>query len=523
MNVVTILSIVAAAAFPFMGGYVLRADTGSCANRVFAVSALLMTYWSIFAALSISAPDAEQAFFWFRISSLGWTVIPGFMFRLFTEMTGHAERTWIRVVQVVIYMVGLAFFILTVFTTKQNTGMVQTPLGFSYLVAPGILPWLYDAFVTVCLVPVLVVLLIQGRRSLHPAVRARDFLVVGVSVVTLTLLYGADRLLHVLDLVRVPSLSHLIMMVWMVGIGVAVARYRLFSLTPELAAQNIVETMAESLLMLDGDERVIRVNSQAERLLDAPRHRLLGRRFQEVLGGGSVLELLEDASEVRDHEITITRGDRRRILSFSAAVVRDRYGQLSGHVVILRDVTHRKSRVEQLQHMATHDELTGLPNRRLLYDRFGQALARTRRYGGHLAVMMVDLDFFKEINDTLGHEAGDTVLATMARRLNKNVRDSDTVARLGGDEFVVLATDLPDPSLASTVVSRLVASLRSPMDLGGQERTVTTSIGIAVFPADGDSVDELLASADQALYLVKERGRDGHAYHREVVEGQGDG
>ena len=109
----------------------------------------------------------------------------------------------------------------------------------------------------------------------------------------------------------------------------------------------------------------------------------------------------------------------------------------------------------------------------------------------------------------------------MARRLQKNVRDSDTVARLGGDEFVVLATDLPDPSLAQTVVTRLVESLRAPMELGGRERTVTTSIGIAVFPADGDSVDGLLASADKALYLVKERGRDGHAYHREVAEGRG--
>jgi diguanylate cyclase (GGDEF)-like protein len=199
----------------------------------------------------------------------------------------------------------------------------------------------------------------------------------------------------------------------------------------------------------------------------------------------------------------------------SASAVADRYGRVTGCVAILRDITGRKRSEEELRYMATHDPLTKLPNRTLFGDRAAQAMARARRYRHFVGVMMVDLDRFKQVNDTLGHETGDRLLKAVAARLRSLVRDSDTVARLGGDEFVVLATDLPAPETASIVADRLIDALSRPVPVGDRSIDVSASIGASVFPGDGETFDELPARSDVALYRAKEN-RGTVAFHSAV-------
>ncbi len=171
----------------------------------------------------------------------------------------------------------------------------------------------------------------------------------------------------------------------------------------------------------------------------------------------------------------------------------------------------------QLEHAATHDALTGLPNRVLLADRLAQATAQSERYSRGFAVMVVDLDRFKSINDSLGHIAGDDLLKEMAQRLSQLLRKADTLARLGGDEFVLVLNEIAGPRDAETVASKVLAGMAQPVMLSGLEVQISASIGISVFPEDGVDAETLLQHADAAMYHAKKNGRNGFQFFAPVM------
>ncbi|NGZ06925.1 MAG: GGDEF domain-containing protein [Magnetococcales bacterium] len=186
---------------------------------------------------------------------------------------------------------------------------------------------------------------------------------------------------------------------------------------------------------------------------------------------------------------------------------------LTSMACTLAGILERKRMEERLQHLAHHDLLTALPNRVLFAEHLAQALTIAIRGKDLLAVMLVDLDRFKHVNDTLGHAAGDRVLVTATQRIRDCLRASDLVARMGGDEFAIILSDLPQPEVAGPVADKIVQAVSHPIDLGGGVTAeIGASIGIAIFPKHGQDADSLLASADQAMYRVKERGRNGYCF-----------
>lgn len=199
------------------------------------------------------------------------------------------------------------------------------------------------------------------------------------------------------------------------------------------------------------------------------------------------------------------RGER--YLESEASLIHDTAGKVTQVVMVSRDVTERKEMEAYILHQSFHDTLTGLPNRLLLVDRMQQATAHLGRKNSPVAVLFIDLDRFKDINDTLGHAAGDRLLQEVAERLGSCVREGDTVARLSGDEFVVLLAGLNDVRDAALVADKIVTTVSSPCRIGGSELRVSPSIGIAVFPGDGHDIDELLRNADTAMYHAKQEGR----------------
>ena len=194
----------------------------------------------------------------------------------------------------------------------------------------------------------------------------------------------------------------------------------------------------------------------------------------------------------------------------NVSAVRNPRGEIEHFIAIFSDITERKQREEMITWQAYHDALTGLPNRMLFRDRLDQALAMAKRAKNrHPAVMFLDLDRFKQINDTLGHDAGDELLKEVADRLKRCVRDSDTVARLGGDEFTILLPEVADEDSVRIVADKILESMQTVVMLAGQSVTVTTSIGIARYPQDGSDADTLMKHADAAMYQVKGAGRAG--------------
>jgi len=191
-------------------------------------------------------------------------------------------------------------------------------------------------------------------------------------------------------------------------------------------------------------------------------------------------------------------------------------------IAIARDITERKEAEEAIRHLAFHDALTGLPNRRLLNDRLQNAMAHSQRSKEHGALMFMDLDHFKQLNDTLGHDVGDLLLQEVARRLQSNVRQVDTIARLGGDEFVVLLQDIGLPAEsarkhASLVAFKILASLNEPFILGNTRYQTTPSIGICLFAGESAPAADLLKNADTAMYMAKQRGRNNVWFYEDLA------
>lgn len=188
--------------------------------------------------------------------------------------------------------------------------------------------------------------------------------------------------------------------------------------------------------------------------------------------------------------------------------IRDELGAPVGVLAVARDITERKHEERKLQYRATHDTLCDIPNRELFYDRLGMAVAQAWRKRRKLAVLVLDLDDFKGINDNFGHDAGDELLRMVAKRLSGVVRRSDTFARTGGDEFLVLLPEIGHQEDARRVAWRILVAIRRPFVLKGQEVCVTTSIGLAMYPEHAEDAVALVNNADRAMYLAKDLGRN---------------
>ncbi len=208
-------------------------------------------------------------------------------------------------------------------------------------------------------------------------------------------------------------------------------------------------------------------------------------------------------------ELNAYADGRPKWVSMTKAPLRDRNGVITGLVGVAHDVTLRKEAEDRIRFMAHHDALTGLPNRALLIDRLDQAILQAEEGHRPVAVVFLDLDNFKWVNDTLGHQAGDDLLTIVSARVAACLQAADTLARLGGDEFVILLPNPPrDADCLIDLVERVRQSVAEPVDIAGQTLHVTTSLGVACFPHDGASREELLARADAAMYESKKKGRN---------------
>ncbi len=218
---------------------------------------------------------------------------------------------------------------------------------------------------------------------------------------------------------------------------------------------------------------------------------------------------MRENGHVQNFESQVYRKDGAIIwISENARTVFNDAGEMLYYEGTVEDITERRNYEEKIRHQATHDSLTGLPNRYLLEDRLQQSINYAERYHTKLAIAFIDLDQFKHINDSLGHDAGDQLLLTVAERLTALVRDSDTVVRLGGDEFVILLSSVHKTEDITHTLQRILASIAQPMTLNGLEFNISCSIGVSIYPEDGSQANVLLKNADSAMYKAKQSGRN---------------
>jgi len=281
-----------------------------------------------------------------------------------------------------------------------------------------------------------------------------------------------------------------------------------------LAAAVFANTQ-EGIVITDPEGRILAVNPSVVSITGYSREELVGNTMRQLQSGRhdrAFYETLWHAVRTSGYwqgEIWNRRKSGEvypELLTIST--VRDDAGEITNYVGSFSDITLWKRSQDRMEHLAHHDALTGLPNRLMLRARLEHAVSKARRDKAQGAVLFLDLDRFKQVNDTLGHPAGDALLIAVAKRLRERLRDSDTLARLGGDEFVILIEDLTERSQAAALAQELIARLSEPFDLpGGHVARIGGSIGIALFPVDGTAPDELIQRADVALYESKQGGR----------------
>lgn len=274
--------------------------------------------------------------------------------------------------------------------------------------------------------------------------------------------------------------------------------------------EHTFDSVSEALFVLDTAGAVLRMNRAASDWFRIPASSATGRPVKDILFGSSEpgfdLPVADELDAERAKVWTSGLPHREGVYEFSATPLQ-RKGTAAGMILIIRDFTDHARKEEDIRKMATSDALTGLPNRTLLTDRLHLALAASIRRQCGVAVLFLDLDHFKQVNDTYGHAVGDELLKAVAARLGSVLRRNDTVARLGGDEFVVVLAEISRPEDAAAVASKIVFSIQEPFSIAGHTLTIGTSIGIALSPRDGSDERMLLKHADAAMYSAKKEGR----------------
>jgi diguanylate cyclase (GGDEF)-like protein/PAS domain S-box-containing protein len=266
----------------------------------------------------------------------------------------------------------------------------------------------------------------------------------------------------------------------------------------------------------DMEFRVSSWNPAAEAIFGHMASQVIGESGYILVNGGVEserfasmwMELMQTRHATRvSMTINTKRGEEISTEWYNTPLV-DENNKVIGVASLVQDVTERLNTERTIQYMAHHDALTGLPNRRLMQDRLNQAILSARRQQHHVGLLFIDLDRFKLVNDTLGHETGDYVLRDVSKRLAKVVREGDTVSREGGDEFVIVLPDLEKPEFAQVVAQKILTELARPIEVSGHELTVTASIGISHYPNDATDIQHLLKHADSAMYQAKDAGRN---------------
>ncbi|HWZ63528.1 MAG TPA: diguanylate cyclase [Steroidobacteraceae bacterium] len=291
-------------------------------------------------------------------------------------------------------------------------------------------------------------------------------------------------------------------------------------------AQVTLDSIGDAVISTDVAGNVTYLNAVAESMTGWLRQEAAGRRLQEVLriiDGESREPALNPLAMAIVHNKTvglssncvlIRRDGYESAIEDTAAPIHDRRGHVTGAVIVFHEVSAARTMAIRMSYLAQHDFLTELPNRLLLNDRLSQAIASAHRHGKSLALLFLDVDHFKRINDSLGHASGDQLLKSIARRLVTCVRGSDTVSRQGGDEFVILLSEVARAEDADSTAAKILAAVSAPHLIDAQELHVTVSVGISVYPADGADAETLIKSADLALFHSKAFGRANHQFYQ---------
>lgn len=516
------LNLAAALLVCYLGVFVFVRERYTPVSRAFHVMCLSVGFWLFCVSFLVAAVHEETAHRWARLVYIGNPLIPAAAFHFTTLVLMQYERRKMQVRMA--WFASIVFVILLVATDVLFSGLYRYSWGFyPRLNGTSVVFLGYFVFMMAAILRLLTDEYKIARRGTMRWLRARGFLwsILIASFGTLDFLpdYG----------VPLAPVGALFVLAACVLAARAVWLYRFVDVTPALAVNAIIDSMSDALLIADSEGVIRHSNKAAARLFGRTKEALEGTETATVLSADELtgnLDALFAKGAVQGCETAYDAGPAGpRMLTVSASVIHDRTARPIAVVYTAQDITDKKFAEERIRFLAYYDPLTGLPNRTFYKEILGRAISYAKRHKAIMATLFIDLDAFKNVNDTLGHSAGDELLKAVAAQLTKCVRKSDyvarsdddrvpdTISRLGGDEFIVLLNEIREGGDAARVALRILDALSRPFPLNGREVFISASIGISLYPGDGDTVELMLKNADTAMYVAKEAGKNRYQFY----------
>jgi diguanylate cyclase (GGDEF)-like protein/PAS domain S-box-containing protein len=497
-----------------LGLFVLIRERSSRVGILFFLFAVSVSLYLIAMGITYSTRDVRVATFWIKIAHIGLLFIPSTAFFLTVTrlQVAHRHRFLTPVVFVLSFLLVLSSF--------RNDSLLKGVNYFfwGYYAQYGTLGFVTLLFVIIVMAYILHLYWQEYLLSKTERQKKRfrgifiAFSIGTIAVVDVIPTFG----------IGFYPFGYIPMFIFFVIMAYIITHYHLTDISLESAACQILEMMQGAVIVVDTDDRIRVVNRVALEMLGCEKADLLNKDMASVIDLKTAVNSNGGAQEnIYSLEMVWTgRNGQQHDVEVSSSPVTDVRDNASiGFVFVAHDITKRKQTEQRLEQLALYDALTGLPNRTLFYERMGQLLALAKRNRGIVAILYMDLDRFKAINDTLGHEVGDALLSRVSQRMKASFRSSDTIARMGGDEFIGLCGFITSSSDAAIVAEKIMQILSKPFFLKGNECTIGVSIGISLYPQDGEDVESLVSKADAAMYRVKEIGKGGYQYFNDTRPG----
>src|SRR5665648_14644 len=652
MNIFSLILTIFSVIYVFLGFNVIRLDNRSLLNRLFFALNLSLIIWTFSAASYISVNDEAACIFWYKLSSVGCYLFISMalhFFFVFAKKENLLKQWWIYII---IYLPGIILsykeitsgFYAKAYSLGSNGWIISAQTDSMWF-------WSSIIFIIVYVSSCIII----SYRMQKRATSQRERKQVGVLIITSVLALLTGLVLMVLAVileVNIPDITPMAVAIWSIGIYYAIVKHKLMAMTPSFIADNLFQTIIDSIILTNSYGLILNVNPETQRLLGYDQRELVGEPMESLFlldsqSENTNIPELMNTCPVRDMEAFIISKNGVKIpIILSISECRDNYNTRVGFVlvskdvteykraeeamqesetkfrtifestydaiflmdqnifidctpktlelfgctkeqiigqtpyrfspevqpdgrnsmekaqekineamegqsqffewkhhrydgtlfdaevslsiftvankiyvqVIVHDITERKKDEEQIKYLATHDGLTGLPNRLMFTQLLNHSIKSARHHKRKLAVFYIDLDRFKIINDTKGHDAGDKLLQEIGMRYKLALRAADVVGRQGGDEFVILIEEFKESSDLEIVANKILSNTLKPIILLGEECRITASIGISIYPKDGEDGQSLMKNADTAMYYAKEEGKNNFQFYSKDIQ-----
>ena len=516
MNIFMLLMTLSLGIYIYLGIYVLYRDKKAVLNRVFFALNISFVIWTFASIISNSASSKDDCFKWGMVASIGYCTFAGIslhFFLLYTKKYDLLKKWWLYII---IYSPCVIFIYQALKGDLFVKDYVLGEYGWYVLMRTDSI-WFWAFTIQFMLFGIISLGLCYFWWK--SATVKREQKQAGIILITAIISFFLCNFITFIPKIvgiAIPEITPVGFAVWISGIAYGIVKYRLMILTPSLAVENILQTICDSVILVKLNGVMITANQETLRLLKYDIAELIGKPlailFHEdnVFDATNIVNLLGYGPIRNIETFFITKDGVKIPINFSASLCKDDDETIIGFVAVAWDITTLKNTEERLKNLAHHDALTNLANRILLDDRLNHDIAIAQRNNTLIAVALIDIDRFKEINDVYGHNIGDLLLIDMAKRLKALVRQSDTIARLGGDEFVILLNELNQVYDFEATVQRVMKHLSEPYFIETYEINITVSIGVSIYPIHGVNMRNLMKNSDIAMYYAKSQGKNNY-------------